>query len=121
MLARTRQLVELQVHRPLPNPGNRALPPPIAHSTSVPLKETHRMNNLHRELAPISDGAWAQIEEEVSRTFKRYIAGRRAVDVKAPAGSTLAGVGTGHLHPIASPREGVLARQREAKPLVELR
>ena len=29
------------------------------------------MNNLHRELAPISDVAWAQIEEEASRTIKR--------------------------------------------------
>ena len=29
------------------------------------------MNNLHRELAPISEEAWAQIEEELSRTFKR--------------------------------------------------
>jgi uncharacterized linocin/CFP29 family protein len=29
------------------------------------------MNNLHRELAPISDAAWAQIEEEASRTLKR--------------------------------------------------
>ena len=26
------------------------------------------MNNLHRELAPISDAAWSQIEEEASRT-----------------------------------------------------
>jgi len=34
------------------------------------------MNNLHRELAPISDAAWAQIEEETARTFKRYLAGR---------------------------------------------
>ena len=32
------------------------------------------MNNLHRELAPISDAAWAQIEEEASRTLKRYLA-----------------------------------------------
>ena len=35
------------------------------------------MNNLHRELAPISDGAWAQIEEEATRTLKRHLAGRR--------------------------------------------
>jgi uncharacterized linocin/CFP29 family protein len=27
------------------------------------------MNNLHRELAPISDAAWSQIEEETSRTI----------------------------------------------------
>ena len=79
------------------------------------------MNNLHRELAPISDAAWAQIEEEVSRTFKRYIAGRRAVDVKGPAGTGLSAVGTGHLLSIAASREGVVARQREVKALLELR
>ncbi len=39
------------------------------------------MNNLHRELAPISDAAWEQIEEETTRTLKRYLAGRRVVDV----------------------------------------
>jgi len=79
------------------------------------------MNNLHRELAPISDAAWDQIEEEITRTFKRYVAGRRAVDVKGPAGPVLAAVGTGHLRTIASSRDGVLARQREVKQLVELR
>ncbi len=45
------------------------------------------MNNLHRELAPISEAAWAQIEEETSRTIKRYLAGRRVVDVHGPAGA----------------------------------
>jgi uncharacterized linocin/CFP29 family protein len=79
------------------------------------------MNNLHRELAPISDGAWAQIEEEASRTLKRYLAGRRVVDVHAPGGADLSAVGTGHLRTIAAPRDGIIARQREAKALVELR
>jgi uncharacterized linocin/CFP29 family protein len=79
------------------------------------------MNNLHRELAPISDAAWAQIEEEVARTFKRYVAGRRAVDVKGPVGTGLSAVGTGHLRSIRGSREGVLARQREVKAVVEFR
>src|SRR5580700_1100391 len=79
------------------------------------------MNNLHRELAPISDGAWAQIEEEAARTLKRYLAGRRVVDVKEPGGVMLAAVGTGHLHKIETPGEGIVARQREVKSLVELR
>ena len=79
------------------------------------------MNNLHRELAPISDAAWAQIEEETSRTIKRHLAGRRVVDVQEPAGTSLSAVGTGHLHTIATPREGILARQRDVKALVELR
>jgi uncharacterized linocin/CFP29 family protein len=79
------------------------------------------MNNLHRELAPISDAAWAQIEVETSRTLKRYLAGRRVVDVKGPGGTGLSSVGTGHLQTIGAPGEGVIARQREVKALVELR
>ncbi len=79
------------------------------------------MNNLHRELAPISDAAWADIEEETTRTLKRYLAGRRVVDLRGPGGVGLSAVGTGHLKTIAAPGDGILARQREVKPLVELR
>lgn len=79
------------------------------------------MNNLHRELAPISDAAWSQIEEETTRTLKRYLAGRRVVDVPSPGGIALPSVGTGHLRSIKSPGDGILAYQREVKPLVELR
>jgi uncharacterized linocin/CFP29 family protein len=79
------------------------------------------MNNLHRELAPISDSAWAQIEEEAARTLKRYLAGRRVVDVKDPGGVMLSAIGTGHLHNIEAPGDGIIARQREVKALVELR
>jgi uncharacterized linocin/CFP29 family protein len=79
------------------------------------------MNNLHRELAPISESAWVQIDEEATRTLKRYLAGRRVVDVKGPGGGGLAAVGTGHLHIVEAPGEGIIARQREVKALVELR
>jgi len=79
------------------------------------------MNNLHRELAPISDAAWADIEEETMRTLKRYLAGRRVVDVQGPGGVNLSAVGTGHLKAIAAPGDGVIARQRDVMPLVELR
>jgi uncharacterized linocin/CFP29 family protein len=79
------------------------------------------MNNLHRELAPISDAAWSEIEEETSRTIKRYLAGRRVVDVQGPGGMALSAVGTGHLRNVAAPGAGILARQHEVKPLVELR
>jgi uncharacterized linocin/CFP29 family protein len=79
------------------------------------------MNNLHRELAPISDAAWSEIEEETTRTLKRYLAGRRVVDVPAAGGVGLAAVDTGHLRKIAAPADGVLARLREAKPVVEIR
>jgi uncharacterized linocin/CFP29 family protein len=79
------------------------------------------MNNLHRELAPISDAAWDQIAEETTRTLKRYLAARRVVDMPAAAGVGLAAVDTGHLRKIAAPSDGILARLRQSKPVVELR
>jgi uncharacterized linocin/CFP29 family protein len=79
------------------------------------------MNNLHRELAPVSDAAWADLEEEAKRTFTRHVAGRRIVDVTGPDGVTLAGVGTGHQTAIDPPGEGVTAGLRAWQPVVELR
>ena len=77
------------------------------------------MNNLHRELAPISDAAWAQIEQEVARTFRRNLAGRRVVDVElAESGRECSAIGTGHLKALKAPQEGVIARQRIVMPLV---
>jgi uncharacterized linocin/CFP29 family protein len=79
------------------------------------------MNNLYRDLAPITEGAWAEIELEASRTFKRHVAGRRVVDVRDPAGPAAAAVGTGRLLDVASPSNGVVAHLRASKPLVRLR
>jgi uncharacterized linocin/CFP29 family protein len=79
------------------------------------------MNNLHRELAPISQAAWTDLEQEARRTFKRHVAGRRVVDVPQPGGLELSAIGTGHLDPVAAPAEGVIAHVRRSQPLVELR
>jgi uncharacterized linocin/CFP29 family protein len=79
------------------------------------------MNNLHRELAPVSDAAWADMEEEARRTFERHVAGRRVVDVQGPDGLHLASVGTGHVSDIDPPGQGVIARMRTSQPIVELR
>jgi uncharacterized linocin/CFP29 family protein len=79
------------------------------------------MNNLHRELAPVSDAAWASIEAEARRTFESHIAARRVVDVRGPEGLGLASVGTGHLADITAPADGVTARLRTSQQVVELR
>ncbi len=79
------------------------------------------MNNLHRELAPISDVAWADIEAEARRTFTRHVAGRRVVDVIGPSGVALSAVGTGHLKELEPPAAGVRVRSRIVQPIVEFR
>lgn len=79
------------------------------------------MNNLYRELAPVTEEAWSEIELEATRTFKRHIAGRRVIDVSEPAGPATAAVSTGHLIDVAPPGEGVVAHLRESRPLVRLR
>ena len=79
------------------------------------------MNNLYRDLAPISAAAWAQIEDEAARTLKRYLGARRVVDLHGPEGYDLSGVGTGHIRPVDPIAEGVHSAQREVNPLVELR
>lgn len=79
------------------------------------------MNNLHRELAPVSDEAWAQIELEAARTARRFLAGRRVADVHGPSGETLAAVGTGRIEEADSLAEGVLTWQRKALRLIQLR
>lgn len=78
------------------------------------------MNNLHRELAPVSAAAWASMEEEARRTFTLHLAGRRVSEVRAPEEPVLAAVGTGHLTDVGPPADGVIARLRTAVPVVEL-
>jgi uncharacterized linocin/CFP29 family protein len=48
------------------------------------------MNNLKRELAPLSTAAWKQIEAEATRVLKLKLAGRKLVDFDGPLGPTAA-------------------------------
>jgi uncharacterized linocin/CFP29 family protein len=79
------------------------------------------MNNLYRDLAPVTEVAWTEIELEATRTFKRHIAGRRVVDVSEPGGPVTAAVSTGRLLDVEAPTDGVVAHLRASKPLVRLR
>lgn len=42
------------------------------------------MNNLYRDLAPISAAAWAQIEDEAARTPRRYLVRAGWSDLHGP-------------------------------------
>ncbi len=80
------------------------------------------MNNLRRELAPISDAAWAAIDDEASRVLKLKLAGRKLVDFDGPRGPDHAAVNLGRFEALkAAPGPGVEAARREVRPLIELR
>jgi uncharacterized linocin/CFP29 family protein len=80
------------------------------------------MGHLHKHLAPISEAAWHEIEEEAKRTLQATVAARKVVDFSGPKGWEKAAVGTGRVKELkAGPRAGVTAAQRQVLPLVELR
>ena len=80
------------------------------------------MNNLKRELAPISAAAWHEIDAEATRVLKLKLAGRKLVDFEGPLGPTGAAVNTGRRERLgAAPVADVEASRRQVLPLVELR
>lgn len=79
------------------------------------------MNDLYRELAPITPDAWAEIEEEARSALKTTLAGRRLVDFQGPLGWHASSVDLGRTRDIDAPGEGASARLRRVQPLVEVR
>ncbi|MGD9763149.1 MAG: family 1 encapsulin nanocompartment shell protein [Candidatus Binatia bacterium] len=80
------------------------------------------MNNLRRELAPISDAAWQMIEEEAVRVLKLKLAGRKLVDFEGPKGPDHAAVNLGRFEPLKDRLvDGVEVARRHVLPLIELR
>lgn len=80
------------------------------------------MNDLLRELAPITKAAWEEIDEEARRAIKLTLAGRKLVDFVGPLGWDASTVNLGRTESAKEPpRDGVEARMRRVQPLVELR
>lgn len=80
------------------------------------------MNDLLRELAPISSEAWSEIEEEAKRTLTVTSAARKVVDFTGPLGWGACAIDLGRTEDLAKRlRPGIQARLRLSQPLVELR
>lgn len=80
------------------------------------------MNQLLRELAPITAEAWALIEDEAKRTLKLKLAARKLVDFAGPLGWETSAVSLGRVARLnEAPADGVQASVRKVQPLVELR
>jgi uncharacterized linocin/CFP29 family protein len=80
------------------------------------------MNDLLRELAPVSAAAWQEIEAEARRTLKAMLAARKLVDFNGPLGWEAGAIALGRTQWLEqAPQAGVEARLRQVQPLVELR
>jgi len=80
------------------------------------------MNDLRRELAPISGEAWKQIDQEARRALETTLAARKVVDFSGPHGWTKSAVNLGRVSPLMdAPGPEVTASIRNVQPLTELR
>jgi uncharacterized linocin/CFP29 family protein len=80
------------------------------------------MNHLHRELAPVNEAAWGEIEVEARRSLRHFLTARKLVDFSGPHGWDHSALGLGRVAPAADgPAEGVESRIRLVQPLTELR
>jgi uncharacterized linocin/CFP29 family protein len=79
------------------------------------------MDHLYRELAPVSEAAWAQIESEAKSRLVTHLAARKLVDLAGPHGWGYSATDLGRVDAVTGPAEGVAAARRRVLPLVELR
>lgn len=80
------------------------------------------MDILKRSMAPISDAAWKEIEEEASRVLRGNLSGRKLVDFDGPSGWQKAAVNLGGVSVGADKFvDGVDWGTRDVLPLVEAR
>jgi uncharacterized linocin/CFP29 family protein len=79
------------------------------------------MDHLYRELAPITEAAWSQIEDEAKGRLVTHLAARKLVDLEGPHGWGHSATDLGRVDDVPGPAEGVAALRRRVLPLVELR
>jgi uncharacterized linocin/CFP29 family protein len=79
------------------------------------------MDHLLRELAPISDAGWQGLEDEAKQRLTTFLAARKLVDFDGPHGWLHSATPSGRVRALTAPGEGVVARQRQVRLLVELR
>ena len=80
------------------------------------------MNHLLRELAPVTDAAWSQVDDEATRSLTNFLAARRLVDFEGPVGWDRSAVATGRTEPVdGTTLTSVETARRGVLPLIELR
>src|SRR5262249_47198325 len=81
-----------------------------------------RMNDLLRDLAPITDGAWKMIDDQARQTLVVELAARKLMDFAGPKGWQKSAMNLGRAKALkGAPANGVTGALRQVQPLVELR
>lgn len=84
------------------------------------------MNHLLRDLAPLSETGWQQVDDEARERLTEHLAARRLVDVDGPHGWEHSATNLGRVRTLVEPPDGptdkgVQLRQRRVLALNELR
>jgi uncharacterized linocin/CFP29 family protein len=80
------------------------------------------MSHLLRSHAPVTEAAWAAVDEEARRQLTGALAARKLVDFEGPRGWEHSATNLGRTRAVDGPApEGLEAAQRQVLPLVELR
>ncbi len=79
------------------------------------------MDILKRNLAPLSEKAWEEIEDQAKLTIKANLTTRSVTDISGPHGWELGAVPTGRVKVAEKTVDGVPWGIREVLPLVEIR
>ena len=80
------------------------------------------MDFLKRQLAPVTETAWSEINDEATSVLKTNLSARRVVDVDGPHGLAFAAIGVGRLNVPKQPKDApVQFGIHQVQPLVEVR
>ena len=80
------------------------------------------MNHLLRDIAPITDAGWAELEDEARRQLIASLAARKLVDFSGPRGWQHSATNLGRIETVdTAVVEGVAPIRRRVLPLVEPR
>jgi uncharacterized linocin/CFP29 family protein len=80
------------------------------------------VNHLLRDIAPVTEAAWAELDQEARERLEPALAARKLVDFSGGHGWDHSATNLGRVQELfQAPAEGVRAAQRRVLPVIELR
>lgn len=93
------------------------------HATRATEGDSHPMSiEWNRRLAPMSDEAWAHLEDEARHVLEIHRVARRLLDIEGPLGWSHSAIDLGRTEPLERESDtGARLLKRRVRPLIELR